>query len=279
MKKVIVVYVPVIHQGYLNLFARFPDADVLLITTQLIETLDTEKAKRMPRHLSAVDPMVIAQMLSCTYGSRVFSLLTSLSQLSSYDELIMPDEDLNLIIEKQVTKKIIWDTSYLRNDWTKAMAVKSVVVDYEITEDACAKLFIREATEYAKRSSDWWRQVAAIVVRDGEELLRAYNVHTPDPQIVNVFGDIRSNLDAGQMPEICTAHHAEIDIVCVAADRGIKLHGADLYVTTFPCPRCARSIVRSGIKRIFFSEGYSNLDAQETLKEGGVQVTRVLLEN
>jgi dCMP deaminase len=72
------------------------------------------------------------------------------------------------------------------------------------------------------------------------------------------------------------AEHAERHLMGHAARKGIALEGADLYVTTFPCPGCAHQIVTAGIRRIFYRDGYSLVEASETLKHHGIEVIRVV---
>jgi dCMP deaminase len=45
--------------------------------------------------------------------------------------------------------------------------------------------------------------------------------------------------------------HAERSAIFDAAKRGIKLEGAVMYLTGFPCVECARGIAQSGIKILF----------------------------
>jgi deoxycytidylate deaminase len=50
--------------------------------------------------------------------------------------------------------------------------------------------------------------------------------------------------------------HAEMSALLDAARRGIKLHGATLFCTTYPCHICARHIVATGINRVVYIEPY-----------------------
>lgn len=51
--------------------------------------------------------------------------------------------------------------------------------------------------------------------------------------------------------------HAEMNAISDAARSGISTLGSTLYCTTFPCHNCARHIVASGIKKVYFIEPYS----------------------
>lgn len=57
--------------------------------------------------------------------------------------------------------------------------------------------------------------------------------------------------------------HAEMAAITTAARLGIPLHGATMYVTTFPCHICARHIVASGVKNVFYVEPYPKSRAKK----------------
>jgi len=55
----------------------------------------------------------------------------------------------------------------------------------------------------------------------------------------------------------------------------MALEDAYLYVTTFPCPVCAKSIAEAGIQKLYYSQGYSLLDAEDVLRAYGVKIVLV----
>ena len=63
--------------------------------------------------------------------------------------------------------------------------------------------------------------------------------------------------------------------VAEAARRGLALDDSSLYITTFPCPVCAKSIALSGIKHVYYKKGYSLLDAEDVLRAYGVEIVLV----
>lgn len=50
--------------------------------------------------------------------------------------------------------------------------------------------------------------------------------------------------------------HAEMDALLSCARAGITTIGSTLYCTTFPCHNCAKHIIASGIKKVFYVEPY-----------------------
>jgi dCMP deaminase len=124
----------------------------------------------------------------------------------------------------------------------------------------------------AGKSSDWWRHVASAIVKDGKVLLVAHNHHIPSAQTPYIQGDPRSDFQKGVNLELSTAIHSEASLIAQAAEKGISLRGASVYVTTFPCPPCAKLIAYSGIKKVYYSSGYGVLDGESVLKVKGVEI-------
>jgi dCMP deaminase len=50
--------------------------------------------------------------------------------------------------------------------------------------------------------------------------------------------------------------HAEANAIVQSARNGVRLDGADIYVTASPCFGCFKLIANSGLKRIVFGEFY-----------------------
>lgn len=78
--------------------------------------------------------------------------------------------------------------------------------------------------------------------------------------------------------EYSTAIHAETAVIAQAAAQGVSTQGASLYVTTFPCPYCARLIAHSRIKRLFVSDSYATLGGQKLLEDAGIAIIKVEID-
>jgi dCMP deaminase len=128
------------------------------------------------------------------------------------------------------------------------------------------------ASELAGASSDWWRQVGAIAVRDGQIVGQAWNRHHPTEYAPYIDGDPRDSFSRGVRADLSTAMHAEAAVIAGAARTGTSLDGADLFVTTFPCPACARLIAEAGLRRCYFAGPYSVLDGEDVLRAAGVEL-------
>jgi dCMP deaminase len=101
---------------------------------------------------------------------------------------------------------------------------------------------------------------------------KAHNLYVPADQTPYDEGDPRSNFTGGKHFESSLAIHAEAQLVAQAAKEGISLKGVDIYCDTFPCPPCAKQLAYSGVKRVFYRNGYSVLDGERILKSQGVEI-------
>ena len=107
----------------------------------------------------------------------------------------------------------------------------------------------------------------------GEIILAGYNKHLPNSHHRWMFCDARASFGRGHRTEFVTAIHAEQSLFMEALDRQISVRGKSLYVSTFPCPTCSNMIARSGIKRLYYTEGYSVMDqGRKIFESSGVDV-------
>jgi dCMP deaminase len=271
VSRAIVAYVPVLHQGYLNFFEKYADADLWLISRDAmglkkdIRAVDVEKMK------AAIEALAIFERVGVWVEGQ---------DLREYGELIFPDDEVMRLKAKNYseTHKITFDSIFLRWDSKRSLDKKNVEPDVEITTEALHQEFMSQAEALADKSADWWRQIGGVIAKDGDIILSAYNRHVPSEQQPYFDGDPRGNFHKGEYIEISTALHSEAGLIAEAARRGVSLEGTDLYTTTFPCPNCAKLVAYSGIKRVFFREGYSMVDGEELMKNRGVEIIKVIEE-
>lgn len=103
----------------------------------------------------------------------------------------------------------------------------------------------------------------------------AHNQGQPNDDSPWMEGDPRNIFNRGVAIEMSVFLHAEAGLIAQAARLGQSLQGSTLYVTTFPCPACAKLIAHSGIKRLYFTSGYAVLDGRRIMEEYGVQLVRI----
>lgn len=275
MEKIIIAYVPVVHAGYLRYFESTGAKKIYVIQAK-----DLPQFPHLAREIRALSVEELSQaLLGFGYEVLPFSELVG-KEISKETQVHVPDDDVtrNLIIESE---NVVWGSWFLRWDWTKATARGSVVPEADRVirkgdpEYGFASEGIRKLLQEAQRSSDWWRQVAAMAVtRDGKCIV-AYNKHYPHENAPYMDGDPRDSFKPGEFIEVTSALHAEQAVIAQAARQGIALGGAEFVVTTFPCNLCAPPIVECGAVRLFFTGGYSNLNGQKTLRDHGVEIVYV----
>lgn len=277
-KKIIVLYMPVVHQEYISFLSPYWETHVIML-------IGDEAAHLLPKFFRYYQRDV--RRLSATY---VFNLLSKQGYQAliagtdnfpmipqEYDEIIMPDEDVSREImevypEMKKAKLIL---TALRFDRLLLNRSFQADVDAIVSEDEMAKVIMERATEEAIKTPDWWREVGCIITTRDGRVIRSYNDHMPTIHTVNEMGDPRANFNQGESIDVSLAIHAEEGAIAEAARLGIPLDGATMYVTTYPCPGCARQIVRAGIKKFFFRDGYSLAHGKDVLKTGNVEVFQV----
>ena len=277
MKKYRVVsYIPALHQGYIDFFKKYSGGTLFILDEELVR-----EVPRMERDIRALKPAEVKTLLE---GLRIFEKITVLDKNTlpevqkSAEKIVLPDEDVNRYFAKEylVGKKVEFVLVFLR--WDKQISTKEfeVAPDRVISQDEADREIMAAATREAEKSPDWWRQIGAVAAKDGKILLAAFNKPMPSKDYtLGVFGDPRSNFDAGEHFDLSKTIHAEAAVIAEAAKRGVALAGASLYITTFPCPVCAKSIAASGITRVYYAKGYSLLDAEDVLKATGVEIVLV----
>lgn len=271
----VVAYVPALHAGYLAFFRANKHKDLHLLGNSLISL-----TPRMDRDIRALSPQEAKQAIE---GLDLFPTVSILEKrtvknaLKKYKKILLPDEDVSRNFAGAFLKKgqATFTSVFLR--WDKNISTTEFVVPSDRIVSAKGKdlAFLREAAKEAVQSPDWWRQIGAVLVKGHTIILRAYNRHFPDNGVSAAFGDPRSNFDYGEHPDIYLSIHAEADIIAQAARAGVSLKNADLFVTTFPCSNCARLLARAGIRRIYYTKGYSKLDAEEVLRSANVEIVLV----
>jgi dCMP deaminase len=270
--KQILLYVPVVHAGYEQLLDRHADADEVLLLGRSFAA----DYRALAKDIRALAPERVASYLRGHVRAVRVVETDDLPAAVTAETLVVPaEETVRSIVSAYglaAGRQVIEDGTFLRwdRDWSRA----GRPVDYtgQVSLDEASRRLMARATAEAARSSDWWRQVGALLARDGSVLAVAHNAHRPTEYTPYIDGDPRDNFSRGVEIELSTAIHAEARLVGWAARHGVALEGADLFVSTFPCPVCARLVAETGIRRCYFGGSYSVLDGEQVLKQAGVEV-------
>ncbi len=271
----LIAFVPVLHKGYVELFKKYPEElgilglDVIADYTSLI------------RDLRVVDPHELKQAIE---GLRIFPRVRVLSKAdlsvlgTSGAKVIMPDEDVSRdLASKHFGDRVIFESIAIRNRWDKKFVNEenTIAPHRIISREAADVELMKLANAEADKSADWWRQIGALLVKDGQVVFSNWNRHLPSDFHLAQNGDPRSNFDRGERPDIYTSLHAEAGLIARAAREGLSLEGTTMFATTFPCPNCARLLAVAGIKKVYYQKGYSLLDAENILNVYGVEIVLV----
>ena len=279
---IILAYIPVLHRGYLKFLSKHKEADLLFLVPKELVIKLAPDVDYLHKDIRALDTELIEAALKSWKILPKIEILSQekLDKLSKQTslEIIAPDEDITRQVIGQYLPqaKTTFDSIFLRYDRKKALTPQKVDADQVISKAKFDQKMMQLAKNSAQKSSDWWRQVGAVLVsKDGKVISAGTNKHKPSDQTPYIMGDTRGLFHKGQHMELSTAAHAESSLIAQAAKQGISLKDAKLYVTDFPCPYCARMVAMSGIKQLFFSKGYAVMDGQEMLKDVGIKIIKV----
>ncbi|MDQ5893226.1 MAG: dCMP deaminase [Patescibacteria group bacterium] len=268
-EKILLAFIPVLHKGYIDLFTKYPNK--LYIFGQSI----INEYVFLTRDLRTINPILLKQAIE---GMGIFKEVvvlekSNLSEIKN-EALIMPDEVVShdFASKKLNAKNVTFEKVFLR--WDRFISKNDDVIPEGRlrVKDKKSRDMIKKAFVEAEKSSDWWRRIGAVLTKKGKVVLVSHNRHLPTDYHMHQNGDPRSNFNAGERIDIYTSIHGEADIIAKAARQGISLEGTEVYVTTFPCSNCARLIGESGIKKVFYSKGYSRLDSEDVLKAYDVEI-------
>jgi len=99
-------------------------------------------------------------------------------------------------------------------------------------------------------------KVGSVIVKDNRVIVNSWNG--------TISGEDNCCEENGVTKS--TVVHAEANAILFAAKNGIKIDGTKMYVTLSPCIECAKMIVQSGIKEVYYLEEYRDKTGIEFLK-------------
>lgn len=275
----IVAYVPVLHKGYLRFFEAFKKADSLFIIGE--DFLDREDYLRKDLRAMPSDEMVYI-IKAAGYFTTVQKL--TIENIDKLDEpnaqIILPDEDISRQVAGNFQKaETVFYPVFLRWDRRSAEGVDVTDTKESVTSEEFEQSVMQQALEIAEQSSDIWRRVGAVLISKDNQVTKASNQGEPHAHSPWMEGDPRNIFNRGVGIEMSVFSHAEAALIAEAARRGVALEGASIYVSTFPCPACAKLIAHSGIKSCYYKDGYAVLDGRRVLDEYGVALIRVRMDD
>lgn len=277
----LLMYIPALHSSYIQLFNKWAGrADILYIFGQDI----LDQFPILEREIRAIEPETMQKIMR---GSNYFPHVevVSISDLERLAndrdcQLVMTDELISDIVRERYLpkKEIIQESLFLRFDEKMVKAArKEVEFHGTVSSEEFDKKVLSKALQTAEKSSDWFLRVgAALVIDDPLEVRYEHNMRMPAPHDTWAVGDVRMYTPYGTDTHTRTTLHAEQAVIAHAARDGVKITGASLYVTTFPCPDCAAVIAESGIKRVYFKDGFSELSSTDVFEAYKIEIVKVI---
>jgi len=126
--------------------------------------------------------------------------------------------------------------------------------------------FMSIARTVAARSTCDRKFVGAVIVRDRMILATGYNGSVRGLPHCDEEGHL---MEDGHCVRTV---HAEANAIVQAARAGVRIDGADIYVTASPCWGCFRLIANAGIRRIAFGEFYRDARTLEISAKLGIEL-------
>ena len=136
------------------------------------------------------------------------------------------------------------------------------------------QLYMDIATRVAELSHARRLHVGCVIVKDDRIISMGYN-GMPAGWDNNCEEVIEQHEDGGQIlktrPEVL---HAESNAIAKLAKSSDSGAGADMFITHAPCMECAKLILQSGIRNVYFGMAYRDNSGVEFLKKSGVDVVQ-----
>lgn len=163
-------------------------------------------------------------------------------------------------------------------------------------------IYMQIAYQISKLSYAERRRVGCIIVKDNQIISTGYN-GTPhgfdnacEENIITTQyyenPDVAETLieDHGYSCEngCCTKEstktkrevlHAESNALAKISKSTLSSNGAHLYTTTCPCFDCAKLIIQSGVKKVYYCEEYRDMSGVDLLEKAGIIVEQVITWN
>lgn len=137
------------------------------------------------------------------------------------------------------------------------------------------------AARYAELSQARRLKVGAVVVKDDRIISIGYN-GTPAGWDNNCEDEIPEEIDAESRtitparlvtkPEVI---HAEENAIAKLARSHESGAGASMFITHAPCAQCAKLILVSGIKNVYYRDVYRDDAGIKFLQQGGVNIEKI----
>ena len=117
--------------------------------------------------------------------------------------------------------------------------------------------------------------VGAIIVKDDRIISIGYNgmpAGWDNDCEDQIYEDDGFHITLKTKPEVLHAESNAIAKLARSSDSGLD---SDLFVTHSPCLECAKLIYQSGIRRVYYRDGYRDRSGIDFLEKSGIQVEQI----
>lgn len=126
--------------------------------------------------------------------------------------------------------------------------------------------YINIAKVQAENFSTCLRRKVGAIITDSNGIIISVGVnHAPHKIRCVTCKRQEEGIPSGEHLELCYALHAEASAILKALKTKHSLEHATLYITTYPCSHCAKLILESGIKTVYYEGDYNDALSQEIL--------------
>jgi len=134
------------------------------------------------------------------------------------------------------------------------------------------RYFMNLAREAGTRSTCPRKNVGAVIVRDKALLATGYNGSLRGLPHCTEIGCLMEN------GHCVRTVHAEANAILQAARHGVRIEGADVYVTASPCWDCFKLITNAGLARVIYGEFYRDERIKEFAGQAGIELVHLGME-
>lgn len=274
-EELIGAYVPVLQQGYIDLFDRHPDATIGVFDTDILSLF-----RYLKKDIRALKPEIAFQAIEGIGRNARFLGQVALGNILRNTEMsvIMADDDVSRGVLHALDihpDRVTLEPVFLR--WDR----QNTTVNIETEPDRVLSVhnldpdIVSLLDEEQANSANSWRRVGAVAAYGTRILQSSHNHSVPTEFTTAIDADPRNTATRGVNIETSIDIHAESELIARMARHGHKVEGVDLYVTTFPCPNCAKLIASAGVKRVLYAEGYAMLDGESVMRSSGVELIKI----
>lgn len=124
------------------------------------------------------------------------------------------------------------------------------------------------------------RRYGCVIAQGLRIISSGFNAQYPGSPLCSEVGCLREErgIKSGEQIEVCRAVHAEQMAINSAAEVGVSVKGATMYVNAEPCLFCARQIAGLGIETLVILEGgYGPTHGLKIIEEAGIIIRKITL--